>query len=496
MKSWKISITCILLTFLCLFSSLGYAAISDTMRVSGSVKTDIPSGLFITNIVPIGENNVEHKSAEYLPYSTTVDTIIDKKTNSSETTASFRVTVLNNTKLTYSYRKVYYQSPLDGYNGNSYVSTTKNKNRISVVCSLAGASAEGKKVLPGRTKDFTVTYTIGSGRTENVDWRTLVNFQFGINVEGEREALEVVENKFLNILNTKSTYEQLIDALDNKFDGRQEWTSNYIGNVTGSSSADSVAVNTLFAGQLQISVGRDQLDATVLIKHENLDYNNYTGDDYTAVNQNNGGVFQGKGCEMTLYLTVDPLNRAGTYVPVYAVVFTCDRDANGNQVSDWYRIGSTYAGTANVVTYDGGNGTGSFVTDNWVADAATYQLIDGYSFRINGEAYDLSAYSHRITNGVKIKDIVIATDATATRTLETLLNDAKRILDNQSYAGIGIDLVEEMYEKYADLYTVDGNGKHTVKADATIVQLSPALENLYRVVNDALIKMEALSQQS
>jgi hypothetical protein len=318
-------------------------------------------------------------------------------------------------------------------------------------------------------------------------------------VDGEREALEVVEDKFLNILNTTSTYQQLIDSLDNKFDGRQEWTSNYIGNVTGSSSADSVAINTLFAGQLQITVGKEQLDATVMIKHENLDGNRLTGDDYTAVNSSNGGVFNGYGCEMTLYLTIDPLNKANTYVPVYVVVFTCDRDSNGNQISDWYRIGSTYSGTANVVTYDGGNGTGSFVTDNWRADAYSYKLIDGYSYNINGVAYNLDAYYHNIAQHVSIKNIVTEKDTNAVNTLQTLLNDARRIVDNPSYAGIGIDLVDEALNanliKFSGHYTIDENGNYVVDPDLTIAQVSPAIMNLYRVVNDALIRIDALAKQ-
>ena len=326
-------------------------------------------------------------------------------------------------------------------------------------------------------------------------WKTLVNFQFGINVDGEREALEVVEDKFLNILNTPTTYAQLIDALDNKFDGRQEWTSNYIGNVTGSSSADSMAVNTLFAGQLQITVGEEQMDATVLIKHENLDGNTLTGDDYVATNSSNGGVFRGYGCEMTLYLTVDPLTTAGRYVPVYVVVFTCDRDQNGNMIGEWYRIGETYAGTANVVTYDGGNGTGSFVTDNWIADAATYRLIDGYSYNIDGEIFDLDAYSYNVASGESIKNIVTKRDANAIGTLQSLLDDAKRLIDSPEYAGVGIHLIEETYEKLSALYTVDADGNHTVDADATVAQLSPAILELYQVVSDALLQIEALTQQ-
>ena len=493
MKTWSKVAVCILLTFLCLFTTVGYASFSAQMNVSGLAKLDVPYGLFITKVSTIGAANVDSNTVKYLDFSTTVDSTINRKSGTG--TVTYSITVLNNTNLVYSYRGLYYQTTLDGYNGNGYVSTTASNRRIGVVCSLANASAEDKKVMPGQELIFTVRYTVGSSLSSSTDWRTLINFQFGINVDGEREALEVVEQKFLDILNTTTTYNQLIDSLDNKFDGRQEWTSNYIGNVTGSSSEDSMAVNTLFAGQLQITVGQDQMDATVLIKHENLDGNVLTGDDYTATNEGNGGVFRGYGCEMTLYLTIDPLTSAGRYVPVYAVVFTCDRDENGNKTSDWYRIGSTYAGTANVVTYDGGNGTGSFVTDNWRADAQTYDLIEGYSYSIDGETFEVDGYTHSIANGVSIKDIVSFKDAEATARLETLLDDAKRIIDMKEYAGTGIDLIIEAYNKYSSFYTVDENGKHTVDPDLTLAQISPAILNMRRVVNDALIKIEALSKE-
>ena len=491
MKTWQISITCILLAFLCLFSSLGYAAFSEPIRIGGSAKIDVPYGLFITNVSTPSTTNIDKNNVSFIQYSTTIDSTISRSKNTG--TVKYTVTVLNNTELTYSYRGIYYQTNLTGYSGNQYVSTSNGRTNIGVVCSLANATAEEKKVAPGKSLTFTVTYTVGSGLNADLDWKTLINFQFGINVDGEREAIEVIEDKFLNILNTASTYQQLIDALDNKFDGRQEWTSNYIGNVTGSSSEDSVAVNTLFAGQLQITVGRDQMDATVLIKHENLDGNQLTGDDYTAVNSSNGGVFHGYGCEMTLYLTIDPLNRAGAYVPVYVVVFTCDRDQNGNRTGDWYRIGSTYSGTANVVTYDGGNGTGSFVTDNWRADAASYKLIDGYSFNIDGDAYTLGAYTHDVARNISIKDIVTQKDSNAVNTLQTLLNHAKRLADDPNYAGIGIDLINETLAKFSDLYTTDANGNYVADPDLTIAQLSPAILELYSVVNDALIRIDEIT---
>lgn len=457
-------------------------------------EANIPEGLFITAISTDSTSRVDKNDVGFVEYTTTIDSMINRASSGTGRVV-YNVTVYNNTNLAYSYRDIYYQTNLDGFNGNNYVATSNSRSRIGIVTSLDNASAADKRVAPGETKEFTVTYTVDSRLNANTDWKTRVNIRFGINVDGEREALSVVETKFIDILNTTTTYDQLIDALDNKFDGYQEWTSNYIGNVVGSSSEDSVAVNTLFAGQLLITVGDDEMDATVLIKHENLDGNNYTGDDYTATNESNGGVFNGYGCEMTLYLTIDPLNRAGAYVPVYVVVFTCDRDADGNKVSDWYRIGSTYAGTANVVTYDGGNGTGSFVTDNWIADAATYKLIDGYSFNIGGDVFRLDAYSHSVRQGVNIESIVTARDASADATLEQLADDAKRIIDNHQYAGVGIDIVEEVYAKYSYLYTVDENGNHTVDQDSTIAQVSPAITELYKAVNDALIRMDAIQSQ-
>ena len=494
MKRWIKASVCIALSFMILFMSVGYAALTDSMRVSGTAKIDIPYGLFIVNVDYGTSSNIDKNQASHLEYTTTLDSLLNGGSWGSGT-ATYQVTVLNNTNLTYSYRGLYYQTSLSGYNGNDYISTSNGNRKIGVVCSLANASSENKKVAPGDTLTFTVTYTVGQSLSSNTDWKTLINFQFGINVDGEEEALAVVEEKFLNILNTTTTYEQLIDSLDNKFDGRQEWTSNYIGNVTGSSSADSMAVNTLFAGQLQITVGAEQMDATVLIKHENLDGDTSTGDDYVATNTSNGGVFRGYGCEMTLYLTIDPLTSAGDYVPVYAVVFTCDRDENGNIVGDWYRVGSTYAGEANVVTYDGGNGTGSFVTDNWRAFAATHQVIDGYSYTIGDKTYSLSSYSYSVANGINIESIVMATDANATNTMQTLLNHAKSIIDSQEYAGTGITLVEDAFAEAYRIYTLDENGNPVVNEDLTRAQLIPAIQKLYSATNSALMKMKALSNE-
>ena len=209
MKAWLKILLGISLSFMCVFSCIGYAAVSAPMRVFGTVKNAIPYGLFITNIETTNETNIDKNVVSHVEYTTTVDSDISRSRSTG--TVVYRITVLNNTNLTYTYRGIYYQSNLSGYNGNVYISETPGRSYIGVECSLDDKSTEEKKVEPGRELTFTVTYTVGSGRPSGTDWRTLINYQFGINVDGEREALEVIENKFLNILNTPSTYEQLID---------------------------------------------------------------------------------------------------------------------------------------------------------------------------------------------------------------------------------------------------------------------------------------------
>lgn len=495
MKTWMKASICIALSFMFCFISIGYAELSDTLRVVGDAEVEIPYGLFIVDAKVRGQNNVDHHSHEYLSYTTTLDSLIDRK-SSGEGSVTYTITVLNNTKLTYSYRGLYYQTGLADYNGNSYVSTSNNKNNIGVVCSLATASAENKKVAPGQQLTFEVTYTVGRSMNANTDWHTLINFQFGINVDYEEEAIDIVVNKFLDILNTSTTYNELVDVLDNKYDGTY-WKSNYIGNVKGSTSDDSMAVNTLFAGQLQITVGSEQMDATVMIKHENIDGNENTGDDYTAYYGNQS--YSGYGCEMTLYLTIDPLAKKdmGKYVPVYAIIFTCEKGADGKPASDWYRIGDTYIGEANVVDYDGGTDGdgGSFVTDNWRSTYKTYTMAEAYSYTVGKTTYRFNEYSYTIGNNNSIENVLEAVDNNATNALQTLLTHAKAIIDTKEYAGVGIDAVESIYEDLSNYYTVDANGNPVAKTGITRANLSPVISKLYYVVNEALIRMEALSKE-
>ena len=194
-KSMK-AIICAALSLMFCLRTVGYAALTDTLNIRGSAKVEIPYGLFIIDVSTNGTSNVDKNNVSYLEYTTTVDSLISRvgsnywwQQNSGKVT--YHITVLNNTRLTYSYRGLYYQTNLSGYNGNSNVSTSNGDNRIGVVCSLANKSAEEKKVYPGETLEFDVTYTVGSDLNANTDWRTLINFQFGINVETAEQAIDI-----------------------------------------------------------------------------------------------------------------------------------------------------------------------------------------------------------------------------------------------------------------------------------------------------------------
>lgn len=459
------------------FLFIGYATVTDTLRISGKAEIQIPSGLFITDISMVSSSGLDVSNATYTQYSTTVTCSLSKRSNNQAGSITYEITVLNNTTYEYAYRDLYFQSSLSGFN-NNLVQKTNANNKIGVVTSFPN----GNKVAPGESMKFRVTYTLGSNRTlsANTTYKTLINYQFGINVDSELEAVNAVHAKFLDILNTQSTYETLVDVLDNKFDGRQEWTSNYVGNVGSATSDDAMAVNTLFAGQLQLIINGQTRPATVLIKHENLDNNQNTGDDYVARNNSNGGVFRGYGCEMTLYLTTDPLNKANGRAPVYVSVFTCDRDENGNIAGKWYLIGETYLGNANIVGYNGeSGGTGSFVTDNWVSDAGTYRVTDNYSYNVSA--------------GQTIKNLVQTVDQRMISEFQRLLNDAKAMIDDTTYAGTGIRVVEEAYERASRYYTLDAGGNPVAMANITRAQLCPIVRQLETNLKVAQDKIDQIT---
>ena len=469
MKVFKKLLIYVALPFMFLFTCFGYAALTDTLNIHGSANIVVPSGLFITEVKLKNTSNATSNSVKFLSYSTTVDSSIRRTSGTG--TVTYTVTVFNNTDLTYAYRKLYYQTSLNGYNGNAIMGAENsdimlNTNRNKIVISTFFPN--GNTVAPKESLTFEATYALGRSVQANKNYLTLVNYQFGINVESETVAKNVLADKFTNILNSAETYEKLYNRIDDKFSGA-EWTSNYIGNVTDSTSDDSATVNELFAGFLQMTIGNTDTPITVLIKHENIDGNRNTGDDYTAVSGNQS--FTGYGCEFTLYMTTSDLSNRNERPPVYAASYTCNRNEDGS-CGEWYMIGEIYEGTAQIVGYEGGDYTGSFDTGTWRSYANTYYVSDNYSYSISA--------------GLTIQQVVAIEDQAAVNEVQRLLTETKKILDENIYAGTGMVELEEIYFAYtsaSDLYTVNADGSITIKSDVTRAQLLPHIKKLDQVLS-------------
>ena len=148
-RSTGIIMTIVMLLMSC-FIGVGYAAISDRLEMRGSVSVSMPEGLFISGIKVQGTTDVDHQSVSFIPYTTTVESIIDKKNDTTTTsggngwwpnwgqttttttyagTVTYEITVYNNTKYEYAYRDLYYQK--SEYN-NSKVSTNPSDSVLGV----------------------------------------------------------------------------------------------------------------------------------------------------------------------------------------------------------------------------------------------------------------------------------------------------------------------------------------------------------------------------
>lgn len=456
MKTWAKALVCIVLSFGFLFIATGFAALSDILTMTGTATVDIPSGIYIIAMERTSTSRLDMDYTNYYSYSTTLESSLSKSERNRAGTVTYKITVFNNTQYEYAYRDIYYQ---EGLQSNNTIG-----NGITISCSLDNASAANKKIAAGATKELTVTYTLGTSLDRNQTFNTIVNLRFGINVDSLAQAHDVLMEKFAEVLNSASGYAELTDKINDKFDGSQEWTSNFIGNVDGSNTADSVIMNNLFGGRLQMVIGSQQQTVTALIKHEPIDGDDTTGDRY-SITYNNGATDTRIGCEYTIYLTTAKLNSwsFNTYPEVYAAVFTCDQTANG-RFGQWYMKGLLFKGTARVVGYMGEESGGSFDTGTWRSVAETYVLSDNYSLTIPA--------------GLTIQEVTQQVDSGATRALEELLTEAKAYIDGDKYAGTGMEVLEQAYANASPYFTVADDGAITVNAHTPLAVLTEHIDAL------------------
>ncbi len=460
MKTWIKALIGAALSFMFLFTCVGYAALTDTLRLTGSANAAPPVGIYITSVEPDSSSYGSSVAAEHIELTTVVDSTVNIQ-NRRYGTVKYKLTVWNNSPYVYAYSGIDYVSSMEGYNGNQYLG-----RYLSVtVTDINGQSFVGDVISPGAKVQFYATFTISSTSIANRDLKTLINYKFGVNVDSVGEAaLDSALVRFGEILNDTSAgggYETLADKIDDKYDGANDWKANFIGNVVDAHNDDTETINSLFQGKLSLTIDGTVTNVTVLIKRENIDGDTSTGDDYVATA--NGNSSYGYGCEMTLYMTTDEL-QSGSPV-IYVAVFTCDRNEDGSY-GNWYMIGDNYVGTASIVGYEGEYKTGSFDTGTWKSTGTTTYTVS-------------SDYSYTVYSGQSISTILSETDTRASNKLQTLLTDAYDVLDGKygSYAGAAIINLQEAFDNAARAYTVGTDGV-TVNSGQTRAALIPLIKEL------------------
>ncbi len=457
----------LVLSLLLTVTGVGYAGLTGHLNVASQMTMEPPQTILITSVTRTS-SSVDTESVEIMHPSSLKHTVRGARND----TVTYEVKLWNNTPYEYAFAGLAYETSLDGYEGNDYIGV---RNGLTITLEDAeGGTLNTSDVLSAyETETVYITYQIGRN-VANTTLNTLVNFQFGVNVDSvSRVVIDKTFVKFGEILNDTTAgggYETLVEKIDDKYNGA-DWSANFIGNVAGAEGigeagkADTATVNNLFGGSLKITIDGEETNVTVLIKREDVDGNTQTGDDYTVTDGTN--TASGTGCEMTLYLTTDELDRSGANATVYAVVFTCDKNEDGT-LGNWYQIGERYEGTATVVGYVGNTATqntGSFDTGTWRSTYKTYQPVGAYSYTVRGSR--------------TIQTITQATDQNAVNALQSKLTNAADVLagDYGVFGGEAVTVLQEAFDRAARCYTVSGDTV-TVKSDATRSQIIPLLQEL------------------
>ena len=439
----------LLLSFLFVFSAFGYAALSDTMYLSGSAHVEPPPvfDLYISDIQLVGSASVDYAKI----HPTTVSTSLSVTSNRSVT---YRVTVCNNTDITYWYKGQKYLADI-GSNGligktNGITITTKDSQNDTY-----NSFNTDDWVPPHTERVFYVTYTYGSNARGQVE--NLVNFAFGLH-------MDAIHDQFLVVLNDKVSnygYDFLAEAFDKKY---KETGLQVLGNV----GEEEEIFDALFGSDQTIDINGEEVPVKFIVCRENVDNKGATGDAYKPSGPS--------GCEYTVYITVDPLNSPSGKAEVFAVSYTCDK--NGV----WRQVGQLYQGEANRCDYDGAGGdfVGGFDVESWRATPANYEIADGITYlagQEQGDQYDKYKLIEELMSAAD-QDIFNMIDNT------NIFKKVYNILTSNPSSKPGSEGLRSAFDAAAPYYNNLNNGQEfKVKRDCTRAEIIPFIEAIQEALD-------------
>lgn len=348
MALYKKLILCIALLFSSLFIGVGYAELTQSFTVYGSIYGEPPKAVYITDVIITEGDKSDPLQSNIEFFSTTLVSSKVVLGNNKNATINMQITVFNNTDITYGFSAIKYAI------GNS---TYDNENIGVRLLDLEIRDPLNAK----ESLIFNVQFYYTSNDTSNVELNSLIQYEFLPLTEIPEDSGEIAANdateQFINILNDPEQFNLVIEQLED-YENQDRLNSSYIGNLSGSSEADLKLIEELFDGKLLININGVITEVTLMIKREDLDNNNSTGDE--------------EGREMAIYMTTESLDTAFRRVTVYASAYT-----KVATMEKWEQIGTLVEGDARVNGYDGNYfGTGSFNTDSWKSvDGETIEEI-------------------------------------------------------------------------------------------------------------------------
>ena len=338
--------------FAVIFLCVGYAAITGSLAVTGTASyKEVPyDGVVITNVryhTSNGLELLEHSFTKPTNLQLTVDVA------GSNASITFEVTVRNQSDATQWFQSV---GAFPDY-GSNHLIDVRNGVTITTKDTYGGNAADFNAddwVPPETSRSFYVTYLFGSNALGTIS--TMIKFDFGMRIAS-------VQDDVLGLLNDPTSYEFLSKAFD---DAYAESGKTVLGNV----GEDKGVFDALFGSNITVNVDGEEKPVTIMIARENVDDNDDSGDDYST----NSAL---KGCEYTIYVTVDDLTSPGGQATVYAVTYT-HRDGG------WYQIGELYEGTTQVVDYDTTDDSydGAFAVSEWIAAKKEYTILGGLTYPV------------------------------------------------------------------------------------------------------------------
>ncbi|MBQ2768859.1 MAG: hypothetical protein IJF44_02660 [Clostridia bacterium] len=396
--------------------------------------------LHITAVELLSSSGAENVSVHFTHPTYLATTISTSRTGGNVT---YKVTVWNNTGVTYWYLGPSFEQDFESNNligiSNGITVTTKDNSDDT-----GSTFNNADWVPPYTTRDFYITYGFGSS-AQGLYLSTLLMLEFGIK-------MDAVHDQFLAILNDRTSangYHYLTEIFEQRY---EETGSTVIANV----GEDEEIFDNLFGGQLTINVDGEVKPVTMMIRRENVD-GRTTGDNYDS------GL---TGCEYTLYITVDALDSPTGEAIVYAVSYS----SGGVGITDgtWYQLGQLYEGTAPLESY--GNGV-AFDYTQWEATAKEYEFIGGKTYKVGydqGDQYDKLKTIEQIMSA---NDQDVFNDIDNTGVLRKVYSI---VYSSSNYNKPGYEGLRTAFESAAPFYDVYNGGQEVkVRRNATRAEILP-----------------------